>query len=106
VGNLNCGPAADAINYCATLTYAGRSDWYLPSQKELLMAYIDGMMNKAGTTLTNAAAFTTANITWSSSEVSGNTARAWDVLIGNGYSDSITNKSSTATIATRCVSRD
>jgi hypothetical protein len=53
--NGNCGYS---INFCANLTYGGRSDWYLPSQKEMMQAFIDGMYNKAGTTLANAAAFT------------------------------------------------
>lgn len=48
-GVEDCG---EAINYCATLELDADGDgiddtgWYLPSQKELLQAYLDGMYNQ------------------------------------------------------------
>lgn len=104
----DCG---NAINWCATLELDGRSNWYLPSQKELLLAYIDGMYNQAGDTLVDAAAFTVGDGSavhsgayWSSSEVSYFSGYAWFVplldgattLGGKVYSD----------FGVRCVSRD
>ncbi len=93
-----------AINYCATLDFAGRTDWYLPSQKELMQAYIDGIYNQAGIDEASAAAFVTDNYYWSSSEVSNDSNFAWLVTlpIGNAYPNlkSITN------LGVRCVSRD
>jgi hypothetical protein len=93
-----------AINYCATLDFAGRTDWYLPSQKELMQAYIDGIYNQAGIDEASAAAFVTDNYYWSSSEVSGNSNYAWLVYlsIGNtsGYYKTDTYN------GVRCVSRD
>ena len=93
-----------AINYCATLDFAGRTDWYLPSQKELMQAYIDGIYNQAGIDEASAAAFVTDNYYWSSSEVSGDSSGAWVVYLGLGNTPS-TSKTNTG-IGVRCVSRD
>jgi hypothetical protein len=93
-----------AINYCATLDFAGRTDWYLPSQKELMQAYIDGIYNQAGIDEASAAAFVTDNYYWSSSEVSGNSSFAWYLYLSigdaNGYYKTHTYG------GVRCVSRD
>ncbi len=102
----SCG---NAINVCGTLSYdrdndgEAETDWYLPTQKELMQAYIDGMYNQAGANLEGAATFTTTNFFWSSSEVSFYPTNAWGVslLVGN------TNLNAKAsTFAVRCVSRD
>ena len=107
VGNLQCGPAADAINYCALLgnstPYGGYSDWYLPSQKELMQAYIDGMYNKAGTTLADAATFTTTSYFWSSSEKSNDGTGAWYVGLSYGATHD-NDKGNSSSV--RCVRRD
>ncbi|MFH1543474.1 MAG: DUF1566 domain-containing protein [Patescibacteria group bacterium] len=100
-GDADCGVA---INYCATLNFGDRTDWYLPSQKELMQAYIDGMYNQAGTTLANAAAFTTTNYFWSSSEVSNNPPRVWRVVLHSGSTDGAGYKANAD--AVRCLSRD
>ena len=93
-----------AINYCATLDFAGRTDWYLPSQKELMQAYIDGIYNQAGIDEASAAAFVTDNYYWSSSEVSYNSNNAWSVYLYRGKSDS--RGKTNAYYGVRCVSRD
>lgn len=93
-----------AINYCATLDFAGRTDWYLPSQKELMQAYIDGIYNQAGIDEASAAAFVTDNYYWSSSEVSGNSDSAWDVYLAVGSSGNDSKANSSGGV--RCVSRD
>lgn len=102
-GDPDCGAA---INYCATLDFGGRTDWYLPSEKELQQASIDGMYNQAGDTLTAAAAFTTENLFWSSSEVSyvSNGSYAWFVYLFSG--DVSLDYKTSAGYAVRCVSRD
>jgi hypothetical protein len=97
------GSCGNAINACATSTVGGRSNWYLPSQKELLQAYIDGMYNKAGTTLANAAVFTTMNYYWSSTEVSYTSTYAWPIYLYSGYTGYYIK---TNTYPVRCVSRD
>ena len=93
-----------AINYCATLDFAGRTDWYLPSQKELMQAYIDGIYNQAGIDEESAAAFVTDNLYWSSSEVSYCSTCAWYVYLnfGNTYFSNNTYAGN----GVRCVSRD
>lgn len=93
-----------AINYCATLDFAGRTDWYLPSQKELMQAYIDGIYNQAGIDEASAAAFVTDNYYWSSSEVSYDSNSAWYVLLSDGYSGN--NDKTSTNGGVRCVSRD
>ena len=93
-----------AINYCATLDFAGRTDWYLPSQKELMQAYIDGIYNQAGIDEASAAAFVTDNYYWSSSEVSYYSTYAWYVYLYGGYTGNA-NKANTYR-GVRCVSRD
>lgn len=112
--DLACGgtvEAPHAINYCATLDYGGRTDWYLPSQKELMQAYIDGMYNQAGDTLEEAAAFTWGTTGgdggyefWSSSEVSTNLTYAWAVGLGGGTAYDGLIK--TDTYAVRCIAQD
>ncbi len=93
-----------AINYCATLDFAGRTDWYLPSQKELMQAYIDGIYNQAGIDEASAAAFVTDNYYWSSSEVSSYSVSAWIVTLDNGGAN---GRYKTSTFyGVRCVSRD
>jgi len=94
-----------AINYCATLDFAGRTDWYLPSQKELMQAYIDGIYNQAGIDEASAAAFVTDNYYWSSSEVSGKSNNAWRVSLYDGDTYDGYIKTSTS-FGVRCVSRD
>ncbi len=93
-----------AINYCATLDFAGRTDWYLPSQKELMQAYIDGIYNQAGIDEESAAAFVTDTLYWSSSEVSYYSAYAWRVYLNFGGT-SYSAKTNTYN-GVRCVSRD
>ncbi|NLE30748.1 DUF1566 domain-containing protein [Candidatus Dojkabacteria bacterium] len=106
--DLDCG---NAINWCATLTLDGRSNWYLPSQKELMLAYIDGMYNQAGDTLQEAAEFTVGDGSavhygnyWSSSEVSNDSTSAFYVYLYGG--DSNRDPKANTYSGVRCVSRD
>jgi hypothetical protein len=98
-GDSDCG---NAINACGTLSLtsggSSNTDWYLPSQKELLQAVIDGMYNQAGST------FTTTSQFWSSTEYSGNNSYAWTVFLNTGWDYFLAK--TTATYAVRCVRRD
>ena len=78
-------------------------NWYLPTQKELLQAYLDGMNNKTGATLSDAAAFTTSEQFWSSSEDASLPGSAWVVNLNNGFTDYI-SKSVLGKV--RCVARE
>ncbi|MBU4332188.1 DUF1566 domain-containing protein [Patescibacteria group bacterium] len=71
-----------AIGFCNALNsynsgggFGGYSDWYLPTQKQLQQAYIDGSANS----LPNP-----GNNFWSSTENYNNTANAWNVNLNNG----------------------
>ncbi len=97
----DCG---NAINYCATLDFAGRTNWYLPSQKELIQAYIDGIYNQPGVDEASSRLFATDNQYWSSSGVSFDPGSAWTVALTNCYT-SYYNKSSNY-YGVRCVSWD
>ena len=104
--DADCG---NAINYCATLDFGDRTDWYLPSQKELMQAYIDGMYNQAGATPVDAAAFTYGTtggggyVFWSSSEASNLPTYAWRMTFFWGQT---LGGIKTGTQAVRCVARD
>ena len=69
------------------------TDWYLPSQKELMQAYIDGAANN----IPNPAYFF-----WSSTEYYYSSSYAWSVNLGDGYTAS-DDKSNGGYV--RCVRR-
>ena len=85
----------NAISYCAGLNYGGYSSgWRLPSQKELMQAYVDGIWtNKTKLSLQ-------INYYWSSSTLSDNTSFAWIVLPNYGLT---TNSAKTTTTYVLCV---
>jgi hypothetical protein len=97
--DVDCG---NAINACGTLSLAstqGESndiDWYLPSQKELQRAYLNGIYNQAGAT------FTTSSFFWSSTEISTN-----GYVFYMGFHTGFMNiYLKTNSYAVRCVRRD
>lgn len=97
--DADCG---NAINACGTLSLAvdggaGKTDWYLPSQKELQQAYIDGIYNAN-------ASWATTSLFWSSTENLNDATAAWFVALYRGRADS--NLKTTATNYVRCVRRD
>ncbi len=76
----------NSLAVCAALNaanggagFAGHNDWYLPSQKQLMQAYIDGSNNN----LPNP-----GNNFWSSTEYYGTPASAWGVYLNSGYTGS------------------
>ena len=100
-GDSDCG---NAINTCANLSLDAtgdavpETDWYLPSQKDILLAYIDGITNN-----TNGTFVSLGTYFWSSTENADFSTAAWYTRMANGdtYYD---NK--TASYAVRCVRRD
>ncbi len=84
----------NAINFCNALnaiSFAGYSDWYLPTQKQLMQAYIDGSANNLPIP---------DYYFWSSTEHYGNTAHAWYVYLSTGYTYTTTKVNSNYV---RCV---
>jgi len=83
----------DALN---TANYGGHDDWYLPTQKELMTAYINGIYSQDPD-------FTTLNGSWSSTQVSTSPTYVYLVFLADGitvdqrnfYPDNV-----------RCVRRD
>ncbi|MFH1188145.1 MAG: DUF1566 domain-containing protein [bacterium] len=67
------------------------TDWRLPSQKELMQAYIDGSANH----LPNPDSYF-----WSATEYNGNAANAWYVTLNDGYTYSSTKSNN---YYARCV---
>jgi hypothetical protein len=97
----DCG---EAINACAVLSLAthtgqtAKTDWYLPSQKELIGASIDGIYNKTSTSFTTTASY------WSSTEYSGSSTNALYVIRYRGYVGYADRSSTLINVA--CVRRD
>jgi hypothetical protein len=89
----------NAIAFCTglnTAVFGGKNNWYLPTQKELMQAYIDGIYSQD-------TAFGTTSAFWSSTEHSLDSTFAWYVLVDYGY----TNVNTEVTgYAVRCVRRD
>jgi hypothetical protein len=91
----NCGAS---INQCADLTDGGYSNWYLPTQKELQQAYINGIYNQTS------GSFATPSYFWSSTELSDASSFAWRVLLHFGTTSS--RAKDYESNAVRCVRRD
>ena len=98
--DADCG---DALNTCGNYSLEAvtgqgvKTDWYLPSQKELMRAYIDGAYNQNST-------WATTNLFWSSTELSNTPSYAWYVSLYNGNTSN--NAKTTTTAYVRCVRRD
>jgi hypothetical protein len=104
-GDSDCGTA---INYCAALNLASggtsNTDWFLPSQKVLFQAYIDGMLNQTNSSF----ALTDKEPFWSSTETSGyngNPGIAWAIALYDGSSYAA-SKPDINRYRVRCVRRD
>ena len=89
----------DAVAFCDGLNnavFGGKSDWYLPTQKELMQAYIDGIYSQDPD-------FGTTNVFWSSTEHSRDPKKAWYVGVGYGFAFS---EDKSIAYSARCVRRD
>jgi len=89
-----------ALDWCENLELAvdgtgDKTDWRLPTQKELLQAYINGAANN----LPNP-----DHYYWSSTEYYSSTAKAWLVYLSYGNTLNFINKTNSGYYA-RCVRR-
>ncbi len=78
VGDGSRPTGGNAIGFCNALNtanFGGYNNWYLPTQKELIQAYIDGSANNLLNPVVNF---------WSSTEYNSTTAYAWYVHLGHG----------------------
>ena len=69
----------EAVTYCQNLVLNGKSDWRLPTQKELMSAYEHGIY------AAYQAIYIYSNSFWSSTRVSNATNTSWAVALNNGY---------------------
>ncbi len=98
-GDSGCG---SAINACATLEVdangdgSNETDWYLPTQMEMMQAYIDGIYS-----VTNRD-WVTENNFWSSTESKSGSGDASPVYLSNGNTYYYFK---TDTLSVRCVRR-
>ena len=89
----------NSVGFCNGLnsnTYGGKTTWYLPTQKELMQAYIDGIYSQD-------TVFGTTSYFWSSSEYSDDSTNAWNVYLYNGIT---LNNDKGNSYDVRCVRRD
>ena len=86
-----------AITYCDGLNYGTYTNWRLPTQKELMQAYTDGVWSQKDATKLNLA----ASYFWSSTTRSNTTTNAWNTVLNNGITASIARP----TTDLSCVSR-
>ncbi len=86
-----------AVDFCESLSLdadgngTDETDWYLPSQKELMQAYINGAANNIPAPALNF---------WSSTEYYNNTSLAWFVYLANGNTNGTTKTNNSYA---RCV---
>ena len=96
--DTDCGIA---INACATLSLdangdgTAESNWYLPTQAELMQAYLNGIYLSTNTTWVG------TSYHWSSTVYSS--TNAWSTTLNYGYT-SVVNKTNRYSV--RCVLRD
>ncbi|KUK77826.1 MAG: hypothetical protein XD93_0054 [candidate division WS6 bacterium 34_10] len=96
--DTDCG---NAINACATLSLdadgdtVAESNWYLPTQAELMQAYLNGIYLGTNTS------WATGSLFWSSTEASSTSA--WGT---NLYSGNTNGSNKTSSYSVRCVLRD
>jgi hypothetical protein len=99
-GDADCG---DSINICGNLSLDANGDgtpdtsWYLPTQAELMQAYINGIY------LGTSTAWVTGDPFWSSTEDQGLPSAAWRTNLNFGFTP---NSLKTGTYSVRCILRD
>ena len=79
ITNLNWN---DAIDYCKNLTFAGYSDWRLPTEDELLFITDDSRYNPA---IKKEFKYVESSWYWSSTPNVPDTKSAWGVRFYDGY---------------------
>jgi len=72
----------DAIDYCKNFTFAGYSDWRLPSEDELLSITDDNRYDPA---IKKEFKYVNSSWYWSSTPYLSNTKKVWNVGFSHGY---------------------
>lgn len=71
-----------AWSLCVNLEHNSKNDWRLPTQKELMQAYLHGIRSVASAEWMSEA--TLNNYFWSGTSVSNGTANAWSTVLSDG----------------------
>lgn len=71
----------NAILWCDNLNYGGYTDWRLPTDKELLQAYVNRIYNFSNNPLT----LNPTQSSWSATSRTQNLADAWRMEMGSGF---------------------
>ena len=71
----------DAITYCENSTNGSRTDWRLPTQKEQMQAYTDGIWSQKTAMSLDTLTY------WSATTISGATGNVW--VMNPGYGDNL-----------------
>lgn len=87
----------NAVNQCDGLNYGGYADWRLPTQKELMQAYVDGAWSLKATSKLSLK----VGYYWSSTTESADTTDAWEMDLHDGGTDNYDGKSNGYSVA--CV---
>ena len=98
--NTGVPVGGSAIAFCAALAtanFGGHNDWYLPTQKQLMQAYVDGSNYNPGS---GANLPSSGYNFWSSTEYYNVPAAAWVVTLSTGYTNGYTKVTLTYV---RCV---
>ncbi len=94
---------AEAAEKCALLDWGGISEWRLPTQKEALQAYIDGIEQLTQSSpnfgLNGSAVWTATSLSAQTGTLNHNTA-AWSVYLDKGLSNPV---SKTGNAKVRCI---
>lgn len=86
-----------AITYCEGLTSGGYTDWRLPTQKELLQGYTDGIWSQNTPTKLNLS----ANYFWTATTSASTTTFAWVTYLDDGSMATVTKTNTYQSICIR-----
>jgi hypothetical protein len=89
----------EAVSYCASVTVGGLGGWRLPTQKELMSAYI----NSISRVVSSGTVSNYNKLWWSSTTSSIDTAQAWGMNLSNGDVGLMTKITAPVGSAAMCV---
>jgi hypothetical protein len=89
----------NSISYCESLSYGGYTDWRMPTQKEMLQAYIDGIWSTKAASKLNLL----ATSYWSSTTNAQSTTNAFTMNFAQGVGGQFSKSSPSSAYKSVCV---